>query len=85
MGFRSGAIVSDLFVWETADARLDLAIPRTAWAVVFGNDLPVTHLPKAVEPIVKEREFRNLVFLDCSYGGSLAALCRDVELGLEAR
>ena len=87
VGFRNGAIVSDLLVWDVADARLDLALPRMAWRVVFGNDIPVEDLPKAVGSIVKERELRHLVLLDCSYGGSLAALCRDIdiELGLEAR
>lgn len=81
VGLRNGAIVSDLFVWAPAGARLDAGpMPRTAWEVVFGNDLPVEDLPKAVGPIVEEGEFNHLVLMECSYGGAMAALCREIDV-----
>lgn len=80
VGFRNGAIVSELFVWNPAEATLDRAIPRNAWAVLFGNDIPVEDLPDAVSPIVRRNEFNHLAFLQCSYGGELAALCAAIEI-----
>jgi hypothetical protein len=36
----------------------------------------------AVDPIVKGREFDHLVLLECSYGSSMAALCREIDVEL---
>jgi hypothetical protein len=84
VGFRSGAIVSALFVWEPSSASITAAsIPRTAWSVLFGNDIPLGDLTNAVGPIVRAARFNHLVFFECSYGGSMAALCREIEVEVD--
>ncbi len=81
VGFRNGAIVSGLFAWAPADARLDAGPnSRRAWEVVFGGDIPVEDLPKAIEPFSTAKAFSQLVLIECSYGGSVAALCREVDI-----
>jgi len=81
-GIRNGAIVSDVFAWSLSDVPADsINQPDGAWGVLFGGDIRRPEaLQHAVEVIIKRAEFSWMVLIECSYGGSLAALCQEVEV-----
>lgn len=83
-GFRNGAIILDIYFWDPQQTPpWHASDPEGAWAVLFGNDYEVSALPSAVERVLENRESGYLVFVECSYGGSIALLCESMELDEE--
>lgn len=79
-GFQKGAIVSDVYIWRPGlTPAWHASDAEGAWAVLFGNEIDVATLPSVIKPIVEGREASFLVLVECSYGGSIALLCEEIE------
>ena len=81
VGLRDNAILSDVFAWPPAEVpSASLERPDGAWGVLFAGDLPASDLERAGAPLIAGRQFQWIVLIECSYGGSLAALCKEIEV-----
>lgn len=81
IGLRNNAIASDVFIWTPQDVpAASLAMPDGVWSVLFGGDLPPIDVGRAAQSLVAAAEFAWVVLIECSYGGSLAALCKQIEV-----
>ncbi len=79
--FRNGAIISDIFVWPVAEAPTSASTHEDgAWAIVFGNHLPLSHLPAEMERVAAAGMSKYLVAVETSYGGGIAVLCNDIDV-----
>lgn len=81
IGLRFPAIASEVFAWhpdETPDGAATLR--DGAWNVLFGNDIPASDLPQAIHGARAGGAFRYLLTLGCAFGGTLAALCRGIDV-----
>jgi hypothetical protein len=80
-GLRNGAIVSDVFVWRPADVPpATFLMSDGPFAVLFAGDIPQKDLERAARDLVTAKQFDWMVQIVCSYGGSLAALCNQIEV-----
>jgi len=80
-GFRNGAIILDVTAWPSHSVPSEQAAhAEGAWAVLFGNDIALASLPSAIKPILDAGEASFLALIECSYGGTLALLCSDIEV-----
>ncbi len=76
-GFRDGAIIDTLYAFELDGSPEP---PPQAWETLWAGDCKITDPgSESTIRLAKERS-RFLVLLECSYGGSLAWLCREVRL-----
>jgi hypothetical protein len=81
IGFKdvtNGLIVSDVFWW-----RLDQAAPGQsgtldAWRVLLGGNCLEKDLQATVSKLAIEHDSSFLVLFESSYGGQIAAICRQV-------
>jgi hypothetical protein len=85
----SGAIVSEIFVWEVGSVpEICWDISDSAWNVLFAGQVASMGARKAeAEKIAHNRPGALLVQLACSYGGTFAAVCDRVavyEVGAES-
>ena len=81
IGLRFPAIVSEVFAWhpdETPDGAATLT--DGAWRVLFGNDIPASDLPEAIRGARAGGTFRYLLTVGCAFGGTMAALCRRIDV-----
>jgi len=81
LGFRNGAILAEVFVWKP-DSVPATAITRSdgPWNVLFANNVQHADLLDSIDGIVREGLFSYIVLVECSYGGSIAALCQTIDI-----
>ena len=82
-GFRNGCVVSRIRAWPPLHTpTCEAATQKGAWAVLYGNDIPVEHLPPILIHVRDSASESSafLVHVDSSYGGSFAALCGAIDL-----
>jgi hypothetical protein len=81
-GFRAPAIVADIYAWHPSQTpSAALTLPDGAWRVLFANELQGDALRMEAARIGMENRYAFIVVVACSYGGSIAALCDDIEIG----
>lgn len=74
-----GMIVGNVFCWQL-DSRNPASVVMTeAWRVLFGGNYVEADFTKLVADTTIRHSGAYLVFLDSSYGGSIAALCDRIE------
>jgi len=80
-GFQNGCIVFDIHAWpvHSVPAR-EATLDEGAWAVLYGNDIPVEHLAPIIRHVIEADDSLWLVHMESSYGGSFAALCGGIEM-----
>ena len=74
--FISDAIVSDVFCWEISSADQN-GISIEAWKVVLGGNYVETDLLTIVRKLTDQYQGFLFVFVECSYGGSIAFVCKE--------
>jgi len=82
-GFRdfvNGAIVSDIFCWKLNDPTIALESMCDAWRVLLGGNYAEPDFLGLVSAMMQRYASALLVFFECSYGGSIAAICRDLQV-----
>jgi hypothetical protein len=77
--FVNGAIVSDVFCWEVGGAILS-EICTDAWRVVLGGNYVEDDLDALIKRLTAQYQGYLLVFVECSYGGSIVVICNDLAL-----
>lgn len=81
IGFRDliqGTIVSEVFSWRLSDPRSMELAPNTAWRVLLGENYHEGQLPELVARLASQHAREILVYVESSYGGSIAAICGEI-------
>lgn len=83
VGFKdvvNGQIVSDLFCWKLNDEAARQPAAMDAWRVLLGGNCRDSDLSDLVG--VLARLYADMVLVSCesSYGGSMAAICREIRV-----
>jgi hypothetical protein len=72
----SGAIISEIFVWNVCAVPEECwSVPDSAWNVLLGNEMKLLDKKREAARIAQKRPNAQLVQFACSYGGNLAAVC----------
>lgn len=74
----NGQIISDLFCWKLDESANAQGEAGFAWSVLLGENCRAEELPARVSRLAKGYEGYFLVFFLTSYGGSIAAICREI-------
>jgi len=81
LGFKdvlNGQIISDLFCWRLDEPTSVEGETGFAWSVLLGEDYRAEELPARASRLAKEYAGHSLIFFLTSYGGSIAAICREI-------
>ena len=76
----NGLIVSDIYCWQLSDPAVTLANTSDAWRVLFGGNCREDDLPQAVNKLKKRYSNEQLILVDSSYGGMVAAICKELKI-----
>jgi hypothetical protein len=74
----NGTIVCDFFCWGLASSPIPHPAADAAWRVLLAGTFTDTELTSAIGRLTVRYPGHSLVFITSSYGGTIAALCRDV-------
>lgn len=73
------AIVADIFVWKSVDAPSPKnSAPDVGWNRLFADHLQEKDILNFVDGVIRSEPQSYLVQIDCSYGGRIAALCKNL-------
>jgi hypothetical protein len=81
IGFKDlvqGTIVSDIFSWRLSASRKGELVPVAAWRVLLGENVREDKFSQLVASLSERHVSESLVFIESSYGGSIAAICSEV-------
>ena len=81
-GLQNGSIVFWFKAWHPIDVPEEQsAHNQGAWAVLFGNDIPVYDLAPAIKRVQETADPTSyLVYMESSYGGLFSVLCGAIEI-----
>lgn len=77
------AIVSDIYFWEAAHAPKAWGVPDSAWNTVFYGRMSLDDIKREVENLAKTMPQLYLFHTECSYGGAIAVVCKDMKIFIE--
>jgi hypothetical protein len=81
VALRNGAIVAEVFIWAPKQVPEDsIELVDGAWSVVFAGDIKQGDIRRVAERHISQGQFSWMVLIECSFGGSLAALCQQIEV-----
>ena len=77
--FYNGAILSEIYVWRVEEVpHLDPAIRDSGWNALLDSRYRRGDMKRFAADIVRKNPGFHLVVLSCSYGGTIAVVCRRV-------
>lgn len=77
--FYNGSILSEIFVWRVEEVpQLDPSIRDSGWNALLYSRYHRADMTRIAARIVRENPGFHLVVLSCSYGGTIAVVCRRV-------
>jgi len=75
-----GAIVADIYVWRLAEVPQAWDVPDGAWYVLYKERLGIEGAQTQALALATTLPDHFLIQVECSYGGSIAAVCKGIEL-----
>lgn len=73
----NGSIISDIYLWKV---RESCQISNNAWNILFSERYGLNGTEVKARNITLENPESFLMLIDCSYGDSIAAICRTLEI-----
>ena len=74
-----GTIVSDIYCWGPLQSEKMGRISPESWRCLFGGNFNEQDLPVLIYNTIQKYGGAFLIFIESSYGGSIAAICGDVD------
>ena len=75
----NGTIVSDIFCFELNSTNVLADEVRAAWRTLLGDTCTENDLQHAVSNLVARHADAFLVVFESAYGGSISAICSEIE------
>lgn len=77
--FCNGAILSEIYVWRVEEVpELDPEVRGCGWNALLASRYYQADMKRFAAGIVRDNPGFHLVVLSCSYGGTIAVVCRRV-------
>jgi hypothetical protein len=86
LGFKNlvtGTIISEIFCWPLSEDINLQTQTKEAWHVLLAENYHEKDFEKRIAEMKKQNATASLVLFESSYGGSIAAVCKGVRIGLE--
>lgn len=84
IGFRdviNGSVISEVFCWRLSDEMAMQQVANDAWRVLLGGNYVEMDFKELVSKLAVRYASMFLVLFESSYGGSIAAICREIQTG----
>ncbi|MFD2366316.1 hypothetical protein [Pseudoduganella sp. GCM10020061] len=74
----NGTIISDIYCWKLDQGDLEGYAVDAAWRAIVADAFREPELPQLAARLAQEHADCYLVYFESSYGGEIAAVCREV-------
>jgi len=76
----NGSIILDLFCWNVSEVPSNIEIYDNAWNILYSSRYKAEDINYLAKKKMELFPDKFLVHLSCSYGGDLAAICKNIEI-----